>query len=243
MKPILNCKIHYYPSTHLSQIYDGFAKLIRKGIINATFIRVKGNPIKPLLKVVVDDKYTLIYDLLDGLNWIAGNEQENLTYFKENVKADYYFKRSLTEKVLKYSPPDCKIFPLGLNYPFQAEGKYPDKFIENLKFKIKGTYFYRRTYKKTLFNDQDFEFLPVPAKKTKILFITRLWNPDDVSTEFEKEDRNQLNKRRVANVRALQKEFGNLATAGIKKIIFQNLMRRMCAYLFQIPKGTHFYTL
>ena len=53
-----------------------------------------GNPLKPILKVRINDKYDVIYDTLDGLNWIKASIENNLDYFKNNIKADFYFKRS-----------------------------------------------------------------------------------------------------------------------------------------------------
>lgn len=75
--------IYYTPSRHLNQIYDGFEKLRKLGIIDISLKKTDVNETKPLLKVVLDNKYTVIYDTLDGMNWIDAPIEENLQYFKK----------------------------------------------------------------------------------------------------------------------------------------------------------------
>jgi hypothetical protein len=219
MKPLFKCELSYSPSIHLNQIYDGFQKLKKLGIINLV--------VKPFavdtgakLKVLVDDKYTVIYDTSDGFNWIKGSMKDNLHYFKNHIRADYYFKRSYNEQLLSYTPSNCKIYPLGLNLGMTPEGKFQRSLIGNSKDFIKNNYFVSKFYDKTSFYSEDFEFLPVPHKKTKILFIARLWDPDDESSDNLKAERELINKNRVRYIKACKKEFGKQFTGGLQKDSF-----------------------
>ena len=67
----------------------------------------------------LDDRYTIIYDTLDGLNWINGSIQDNLNYFRENIGADYYFERSFNKQISDFSPKNYKVYLIGLKlyYP------------------------------------------------------------------------------------------------------------------------------
>jgi len=216
MKPLFKCELNYFPSPHLSQIYDGFEKLRKIGIINISLKPVSGNQIKPLLNVVVDKKYNVIYDTLDGLNWINGSIEDNLNHFKKNIKADFYFKRSYSKQILDYAPLNCKTYPLGLNFGFKPEGKYPSSLQQIFKDLVKDNFIVSKYYKKTSFYSRDFEYYPIPAKENKVLFLARLWNPNDVSLEHLKTERELINKNRIDCIKICQKEFGNIFVGGLQ---------------------------
>ncbi|CAM1364524.1 conserved protein of unknown function [Tenacibaculum soleae] len=209
MKPIFKCELEYSYFPHLNQIYDGFIKLSEKGVID---LSIKRNCVgsSPLLKVLVNEKHTVIFDTADGLNWISDSREENLKFFKNNFKVDFYFKRSLNQLVIDNSPSNCKVFPLGLNYFIT-----PEKYLgANLKRKIK--FFFKKNIKKHNFYSRDFEFYPVVHKKNKILFLTRLWNPDDVSLDSLKEERERINKNRIEFIKSCKSEFKNNFIGGIQ---------------------------
>ncbi len=66
----LVCKIEYFPSPHLNQIYEGFNMLEKQGIIKIKLVKPKNfNKKKPILRVQLNNKLNLIYDTLDGFNW------------------------------------------------------------------------------------------------------------------------------------------------------------------------------
>ncbi|WP_298555620.1 hypothetical protein [uncultured Algibacter sp.] len=220
MKPLFKCELNYFPSLHLSQIYDGFEKLKKLGIIDLSVKTFTGNANIPILKVVIDNKYTVIYDTLDGFNWIKGSVQENLQYFKDHMNVDYYFKRSYNKQILDYKPNNCKVYPLGLNIGIQPEGKFKKGLIENSKDFIKNNYIISKFYKKTFFYSKDFEFFPIPHKNTKILFITRLWDPNSETLNHLKTERELINKNRVRCINVCKKEFGKQFTGGLQKDFF-----------------------
>lgn len=217
MKPLFKCEIYYFPSLHLSQIYDGFEKLRKIGIVDIVIKPISGEGLKPLLKVKINNKYNVIYDTLDGMNWINGSIEENLIHFKNNTHADFYFKRSYNKQVLENAPLNCKVFPLGLNIPFKPEGKFPQKLNEKIKDFLKDYSFISKYFEKTSFFSKDFEFFPIPSKENKVLFIAGLWNPDDVTSEHLKIEREVMNKNRINCIKACQREFGDRFIGGVQK--------------------------
>lgn len=210
MKPLFKCDIYYSSSRHLNQIYDGFERLRKMGIVDISLKNIDGNEIHPFLKVIVNNKYTVIYDTNDGMNWINAPLEENLKYFKKNIKADFYFKRSYNKTLLDYAPNHCKVYPLGLYVNVTPDLKYK----KNLKRTVKDII--KKYSKKRSVGSDDLEFYPIPWKEDKILFLTRLWDPDEVSLEHLKEERALLNTNRINAIKACQKEFGKSFIGGLQ---------------------------
>lgn len=67
---------------------------------------------------------------------------------------------------------------------------------------------------------KEFEFYPVPNKETKILFLTKLWDPADFSSEHIKIEVEKINETRISCIRVCKKEFGNRFLGGIEKSKF-----------------------
>ncbi|MEG3658748.1 hypothetical protein V5097_15165 [Arenibacter palladensis] len=216
MKPLFKCELHYFPSPHLYQIYNGFEKLRKLGIIDLSIKRAKGNMDKPLLNVTIDNRYNVIYDTLDGFNWVEGSVEENLEYFKNNLNADFYFKRSFSNQLRNLKLENCKIYPLGLNYTFRPEGKYPKTPKEALKDTIKNNPIISKYYKKTYFTYTEYEHYPIPSKENKILFLARLWNPDEVSIEHLKAERERINNNRMNFIKFCRDQFGSQFVGGLQ---------------------------
>lgn len=216
MKPLFKCELNYYPSRHLNHIYDGFDKLRNNGIIDLTVKPVTAETTRPLLRVLVNNKYNVIYDTLDGLNWIDDSIESNLNYFKKNIIADFYFKRSFNKQFVEHSPENCKVFPLGLYYSFKPEGSYHTNLQQKIKDFLKDNTILSRYTVKTSFKSRDFEFYPIPSKENRILFLTQLWNPDDVSLEHLKIEREVINRNRIDCINTLKKEFPNNFIGGLQ---------------------------
>jgi hypothetical protein len=222
LKPLFNCELNYFPSAHLNQIYDGFEKLRKSGLINISVKPVQGKQRKPVLTVIVNKKYKVIYDTLDGLNWVDGSVEENLNYLKNNISADFYFKRSFNKQMVEYAPHNCIVQPLGFNYSFNSE----DRFSHSLKRKLIDSIRNSRIVSKyfslvtTPLKSKDFEFYPVPNRETKILFLTKLWNPAHFSLEHSKTEVEKINETRIACIKRSKKEFGDRFVGGVEKSKF-----------------------
>lgn len=232
-KPIFHCEIEFHPLLHLNQIYDGFWKLKQKGIIDLVSKRVQLKNEKPVIKVIVDHKYTLIYDTLDGLNWIDGTTEENLNYFKSNSNCDLYFKRSFDSKIESYLEKGI-IHPLGLNFSFHPEGNFPFTMGERLKFILKNN------IKKNSFKLHAFEHPPIVNQDNRILFLCGLWNPDDVESSQLRIQRQKINEDRIAFVRACKSEFGKRFTGGIQLSDHAQKMAKDILVPFEITNKRNF---
>jgi len=210
LKALFDCEIEFCPSRHLSHIYDGFWKLKNKGIINLKTKRVGLENSKPVIKVIVNNKYTVIYDALDGLNWTEGGLEENIDYIKSKIDCDYYFKRSFNPELTKYFKDSVKYHPLGLYFFVDYEGDYPLTLKERLKVVVK------EKVRKDYFPVHKYEYPPIRNCENKILFLCGLWDPAEVSSTELKEQREQINQDRIQFVRACKAEFGSKFTGGIQ---------------------------
>jgi hypothetical protein len=219
MEPLFTCDIEYLASPHLMQIYTGFIELKERGIVDLKFRdKVNGDVTKGFITVVVNNKYKVVYDALDGFNWIQDGIAENLDYFHNNFKVDYYFKRSYSPQLFQYLPEGCKLYPLGLNYNIQPEQNILSVnagFRERLKYAIKTSKYLKRFFNTGYLYTEDFEFFPILPKENKILFITRLWDPEEVTLEHTKAERERVNNVRLACIDACKKEYGARFTGGL----------------------------
>ena len=220
MKPLFKCKIDYIKSPHLSQIYVGFELLKKYGFLEYSLnnSRFDKQATKPVLRVTLNQKYTVIFDTLDGLNWIEGTIDENLNHFRNNLNADFYFKRSYCKLVKDFAPNNCKVYPLGLNYHIGDRIQAKD-IKETIKDIIGNNSLLRTLFKvnKNNFNVESYEYFPIPQDDAKILFLTRLWNPDDVDLQHLKDERARINKNRINCILACRKEFKENFMGGIQK--------------------------
>ena len=216
MKALLNCEIDYFPSIHLNHIYDGFEKLRKLGIIEISIKKSNGNRDKPLLNVVINNRYKVIYDALDGFNWIDDSVEKNLEYFKNNIQADFYFKRSFNNKILEYKPTNCSVYPLGLNYKIDSEDRFSLNLRNTLKRLLQNNKIFSKYFNTKLMYNKNFEFYPIFNRQNKVLFITRLWDPEDTTLERLKEEREILNEQRINYIKICQKEFGKNFLGGLQ---------------------------
>ncbi|MGL5766896.1 MAG: glycosyltransferase, partial [Sarcina sp.] len=128
-------------------------------------------------------------------------------FFAEN-EIDYYFKRSYTdEEAAKYS---FTSYPYGLNYDV-----YSDNFHKTFPMvnKIK-----RFINPKKRVKIKEFEANPIINKENpKICFMTRLWDPEspEVENESVKNERIEINKFRIACIKACKEKYGSNFIGGL----------------------------
>src|SRR3989337_2892855 len=155
MSKLFECELEYFPNPHLMQIYTGFFELEKLGIIDLTIKRIKHTSSSiPLINAVIDRKYRVVYDALDGLTWVPGDSIINLEHFQKAFKTDFYFKRSYDPRMREYQPPNCEVFPLGLNYNVQPSKNmlaYAESFKDKLKYFAKTNKFLKAVSKKPFF--------------------------------------------------------------------------------------------
>ena len=219
MNKLFECELEYFPDSHLMQIYAGFFELEKLGIIDLKIKRVKHTKSSiAIVTAIVDKKYKVVYDTIDGLSWIPGDDSENLEHFRRTFKADFYFKRSFDPRMQEYRPENCEVYPLGLNYNVQPDKNmflYTETLRDKIKYLTKTNKFLKGISKKSFFYAKDFEYYPVKPKQNRILFLTRLWSPEEARSERSREFRTQLNTTRINCIEACKKSYGDLFTGGL----------------------------
>ena len=219
MKPMFTCELDYTPNFHLMQIYAGLYALKNKGLIDLKVNFKKSNKnTLPLTTAVINNKYKVVYDCLDGLTWIPGNMDDNLAHFKNTYNVDFFFKRSYQSAMQTSKPAGCKVYPLGLNYNVQPDENllaYNNSFKDKIEYLLKTNSWTSKVFGKRFYYAKDFEFPPLHQGKDKILFITRLWSPEEAKSEHSKHFRKHLNDVRIECIEACKKEYGKFFTGGI----------------------------
>jgi hypothetical protein len=107
---------------------------------------------------------------------------------------------------------------LGLNYPIPTKGFNSSSIKETIKNYLGDIKFISDTFgivRNPL--SRDFEFYPSPNKTNNILFIARLWNPEDAGLDHLKCEREKLNELRISCIKACEKEFGEYFIGGLQK--------------------------
>jgi hypothetical protein len=215
-------------SSHLAQIYAGFALLHRLGALRLTQQLRKVpriDPTKPHhlrdaahahLTVLVNDGLRVHYDTHDS--WEIHEEWAE--------QSTVYFKRSYdTEKI----PPRfrAKVFPLGLNYELYA-GSW-DRFewsralrlnpwVRRLKWlarraaAVAGAPWAYRPVSRAMYA------VPDRAREPRVLFMTQTWDPAEFPdmTPDKVEERVRMNEARAECIDRLRREFGDRFLGGFK---------------------------
>ncbi len=150
-----------------------------------------------------EDK-TIFFDFSDGTDFI-----DNPNYY------DYYFKRSYLPSIDTF----LNVFPLNfqVNYSYKSL-KVLSKFnFKELIGKENRVEIFRALDFFNLFtnlshNAMDIRFFPkeVNDNKGKIIFQTRLWNPDNNADLEEKKRRELQNEFRIEACRIIKKNFKNI---------------------------------
>lgn len=238
----VHCVIYYNRkavSPHVRQIYTGFCELSRKKFISIEFIEHDWNPnhiTENLVKVQVNTTTEIIYDTNDGLYWIYGTLGDNLKYLQEVIlpQCDLLFKRSCSaDLVSKLGSHNRKVYPLGLNYNVTSASNVMDKICYSRRGKLRRYIRSSPTLSSMLGMEcnrllyyENFEFPPAMLhdhSECKVLFLTRLWDPDDRVLEREtssmneltKEERGRINEKRIECIEACKKKFKRRFIGGL----------------------------
>lgn len=197
-------------SLHTCGVITGFYMLDKKGMLNLTINdkRQSEKMVDAVIDVAINGK-KIVFDLADG--YCYDNIKQIEEYFSD---ADVIFKRSFSENKNKQFDDEIakKIKPYGFNY-FVT---YKNNPITKRNFSVNNML---KTLKLTNSYVKDFE-APVLKNNNnpKILFLTRLWNPngEDIKGNNElKEERMYINEVRSETVKLLKNEFGKSFFGGI----------------------------
>jgi hypothetical protein len=211
--PKIKCKlITNSNSRFLQQIYTGFFLLYKSGLIDLKqiFSNIKKNRPndRPHIRVVVNDRIKLYYDVIDGYG-INKNELE---------ESNCYFKRSYYPKFIStIGDQKKKVFPFGLNYELYASNI--DKFALKRNFLLSDGYrkltglinvfdiWSKLKYKSRI---NIMQSLPDYNAKPKIIFMVKTFDPYDYAERPKKEieERIKINETRAKCIKLLRDQFG-----------------------------------
>ncbi len=207
---MFHCRFNFAPVRHLSQVYDGFCRLSAAGVVELDVTPGRPSQLSDaVLEVVVNDTVRVLYDGLDGCNWTAGSVADNLAAIGR-VEADFWFKRSFNAAFAAHAPAGCRTFPLGLYYcvtprvPLAWRGGG-----------LRSTGELLRTRLCAFFPPSRFEAPPRLGDEPKILFLTRLWDPQTAPSAALAEEWDQLNSTRIECIRSCRDAFGERFTGGL----------------------------
>ena len=218
-------------AAHISGILAGFTLLAKRGELT---LRVQderqGSPLarEALLETEINGR-TVVFDLMDG--YFYNDPAAVLALFS---RADVVFKRSFSAEKNRQFPDGipAKLRPLGLNYYVTCPGS-PLEAERSAKSRLKQWALSTRCY------PQDFEAcLTRVRKKPRILFLTRLWDPDEPAVrqypELQAEWR-QVNADRIELLHRLQSAFPEQFTGGVSD---NACARQLCPELIVPDKLT-----
>ena len=220
---MIKCKliINSY-SPFLQQIYAGFCLLESTGKISLEIVKSKyfstENELKPFVEIVLDGSINIVIDTFDQGHLF---EEKKLT-----IKPDYYFKRSYSDEMKIGHRFSEILHPLGLNY-FVTD--YTDRVMPVSRF-IKGKVKRILSVADNLLgtnlafncNISEYENPPKLNSDCKILFTTRLWDPDEFKnlSPSELENRLETNEFRAMVIRTLKKNFPDHFLGGVERSAF-----------------------
>lgn len=218
----LNCKLFLESNAeHCQQVYTGFADLAAEKVINLEIIHSNytvSSYGKAVVKVILNNRYTIIYDLYDG---------KELLEIQKIDKIDFYFKRSFDREYVQKLGLLHKVYPYGLNYLVYSKNtfwikrtNFKNDFINSLKTLIRSNKFLSKNLNILdsyyTCDVRNFEKMPLIDSNPKILFLTQTWKPDHVSDSAKKEERIIINNTRAKIIRILREAYGKNFIGGFK---------------------------
>lgn len=223
--------VYYNKEAHVSRLITGFHLLEQSGVLNVSFCENLDNfrrtPHRQIVEVEVCGKL-LAFDMCDAFGLDNPNGRAYLN------RVDAYFKRSYDpemEQGMEANERD-KIRPFGFDYYATYRGNPIDDKPVSLKNRLFAAIRMISGYDRCMFIDA-FE---APANRgknaPKIIFMTRLWDPDEIKLdgvqdpellEYRKYmiwERKKINHDRIEIVRTLRKKYGKNFIGGIQDSAF-----------------------
>lgn len=241
--------LYYNKEAHISRLLTGFHLLQNKGVFSIDFIENTDNhrhtPHPQVVEAVVNERI-IAFDMCDAFALNNPKGQEYLS------KVELYFKRSYAVDIDQglSSEELSKIRPFGFDY-YATYPKNPIDVHTNLISRCLKCAKDILGYNKCMYVDA-FEGHADFKDNLSILFMTRLWDPNEISLEgnlshelrayreYMIEERIKINTDRIALVQNLRKLYGSAFFGGIQDSTFS---RKKCPDLilprFQIQKKAY----
>lgn len=227
--------VYYNKCAHTSRVLTGFHMLETNNRIKLKMIEntdnYRGFSFQNL-QAEIDNEMLVSFDMGDRW-WLAHDEGS-----KYLDLVDAYFARSYTSNS-DMRKADCdrninKVHPFGFDYYATYSGNPMDATVSKKK-KLLSTVRKVSGYEKCMHVPYFEGKADEKEKDFKIIFMTRLWNPEEVNLkepgisqeiiEYRKymiEERYWINEQRIKIVKELQKNFGSRFTGGIYADSFAN---------------------
>lgn len=223
---MIHTEVYYRKSDHLTRIMTALYLLEQQKILQCTYIEDEQCDVLPnsanMLEMRIDGK-RIAFDLRDAS---ALNQSKLRDYL---AAVDFYFERSHIDWHTKpeFTSLAHKIHPYGFNYFCSCPGN------RAIKKTVSGNIFKRSIRNITnhhLFsNVKTYEGKPsyTPGKMPTIIFMARLWNPDEVKInpkhtpeekayrEYMRAERKKINADRIEICRELRRIYGKSFYGGI----------------------------
>ena len=147
---------------------------------------------------------------------------------------DMYFERSHEPEFILTLPTALrdKVRPFGFNYYVTYPGNPVETIPKTLQGKLIKKAKQLTGYSRCMYVDAFEKCADYKEKDLRIIFMARLWDPEEIrlddSTpthlrayrEYMREERQQINRDRIAIIRALRKEYGDRFVGGIQHNAF-----------------------
>jgi hypothetical protein len=213
---------------HLQQLLTGFVMLAHRGIL-----KLKQELHPQDLSVPVTERWAghESYNLIAAINGtrIAYNTHDAAWTDPVLVRStDFCFKRSFDANWIRKNLPTAdqpKVFPLGLNYQVESSGF--DRFKiqranlyagrERIRTLLKGLAVDRLLRHGAVERLQSMESLPSPDQDPRVLFMTRVWDPDLLEDQSQRDVIRDLNESRAMCVRVLRNAWGARFSGGLAR--------------------------
>ena len=223
--------VFYNREAHVSRLLTAFHMLDQRGEANVSFIENVNNfrstPHSQVVELEVDGN-VYAFDMCDAF---ALNNEKGKAYLN---KVALYFKRSYLKEMdagLSAELMD-KIRPYGFDFYTTFPGNPMDERSLSVKGRIKQTLRTLSGYDKCSYAEAFERKADQTRGNPQIIFMTRLWDPDEISLEgdldpelrsyreYMIEERNRINADRTKIVRELRRIYGNNFVGGIQSSPF-----------------------
>lgn len=205
-------------NAHDTQVAAGFQRLEDAGVVRCAWREPAASP----LGMEVDTpEVRLYYDMHDGLNWLRADRATNLTWFAEHAPAGVLFKRSFEPELRELAPARCRVEPYGLNLQVDPPRRLPGAGPRGRRAaeRLRRSSMLRRMVgaPSPRLPEEELVGMPQLTGTHRILFYTRLWDPDDPAVTWDdaREERVEMNRRRQEALRACRDHLGPQFDGGL----------------------------
>lgn len=211
-------------SQHLKQVIVGFQLLNKKNKINLSYTETQLSgkeielPHEHIVIAYIEEKI-IVFDMMDGYRPLF---KDRFDFDKMLKSVDAYFKRSFSSAInaeLLSEDQIKKICPYGFNYYMWLENnnkKAERLSVRDIYISLRTKFNFQSNNNQPNYKYKIFEKKPIRKNvPAKIVFLTRLWDPE-LEKCFSTEELDHINNMRISIIRILKQKYGESFTGGIE---------------------------